>query len=155
MGRSGETQRGGEPIQVQLVELEDLLVFLQVNCAGVTYERFLAEVLEVGVLEAHVLKVVLDAALLLLLDVYPLDGDLLLLQSLDHAGLFARVQKQHSTAVALVPGCTAHTVDVCVDVLWAVGLNHPVDGGKVDASCDNISGEKACMLGGREPGGNL
>ena len=118
--------------------------------ADVAGEGLLGEVLEVGVLEAHVLDLVLDALALLLADVDPLDGDPALLQAPQHRGLLTGVQEQHRLPVLVVPRRPPHPVDVRVHVLGAIHLADPVHGREVHAARHHVRGEQAGVLGGRE-----
>ncbi|KAJ0161195.1 hypothetical protein CTA2_6617, partial [Colletotrichum tanaceti] len=145
--RTGEPQAGRVGVEVELVKVEDALVLLQVDGADVTDEGLLAEVLEVRVLEAHALQLVRDALLLALLDGDLVDGHLLGLEALEHAGLLAGLEEEHGLAVALVAGRAADAVDVRVGVLGAVDLDDPVDGGEVDTAGDDVGGEQARVVG--------
>ncbi|GJD00511.1 hypothetical protein ColKHC_09336 [Colletotrichum higginsianum] len=145
--RTGEPEAGCVGVEVELVEVEDALVLLQVDGADVADECLLAEVLEVRVLEAHALQLVRDALLLALLDGDLVDGHLLGLEALEHAGLLAGLKEKHGLAVALVAGRTTDAVDVRVGVLGAVDLDDPVDGGEVDTAGDDVGGEQARVVG--------
>ena len=101
----------------------------------------MCQVLDIGILETKILELIRDTLLLLLADVRPFDGDLFLLQLLQHTLLFARVKEHNCVSCALEASCATHTMDVSINILGRIDLDDPVDCRKVYTSSNNIGRE--------------
>lgn len=126
---------------IKLLKIEGVLVPLHLYRSDITDKSLLCQVLDVGILETEILKLIRNALLLLLADIRPFDGNFLLLQLLQHTRLLARVKEHYCVSCTLKASCAAHTMHVSIDILGRIDLDDPVDCRKVDTSSNNIGRE--------------
>ena len=102
--------------------------------------------LDLRLLEGKRLKLVANALGLALLGLDAADGNTLGRKALEDALLLAWEHKEETVTLRIVPGGTAYTMDVRVDILGDVELDDPVDCRKVETSSSNIGSKQDGVL---------
>jgi hypothetical protein len=115
----------------------------------------LTQVLDLGLSERKVLHLLLEISHLASLDLDFLDRDSLFLPPRRHSFLLTGAQEAQRLAFGLVSRRSAHTVDVRVDVVGTVELDHPVDRGEVETSGCNVGTDQQGGFRGGKPGKDI
>ena len=111
--------------------------------------HLLSEIPDLRLFESEVLHLLLQFTHASSFDLQPLHVKTSLLESYNHAFLFAWKQEEQAFPFRLIPRCSAYSVNVGIDIVRTVQLDHPVDEREIESAGGNIgTHEQGCGRGG-------